>query len=288
MTTQPQDADRVRTVQRDNWTIAAPGWVQRREEMTAATRSVTQNVIAAAKIGPGQRVLDLACGVGDPAFTIATVVGPSGSVMGLDLTPAMIDGAKAHAHANNIRNVEFRVIPSEAELGVEPESFDAATCRYGLMFMANPAVGLGAMFAALKPGARAAVSTWGPPDRVPFMSFPREVAGRHVTLPKPDPTERNPFTLPTREALIAVFTAAGFVNARVDIIHTDVVTAPTAEDYWKQISEAGPLVGTLKDLSEATQTAIRDDAIATLRERFPGGPVTLGGDVLIGSGIKPK
>jgi hypothetical protein len=79
------------------------------------------------------------------------------------------------------------------------------------------------------------------------------------------------------------------VNAHVDIIHTDVVTAPTAEAYWTLISEAaGPLVGTLKDLPEATQQAIRDDAVATLRERFPGGPVTLGGDVLIGSGVKPK
>jgi len=288
MSAQSLNPERVRATQRGNWTVAAPGWVQRRDEMSATMRVVTERVIAAARIEPGQRVLDLACGVGDPAFSIAAIVGPSGSVLALDLTPAMIEGATTFAQDHDVKNVEFRAIPSEIELGVAPGDFDAATCRFGLMFMADPTAAMRAMATALKPGGRVAACTWGPPERVPFMTLPNQIIARYGPSAAPDPDGRGPFTIPTPEALTAVLTGAGFVNVTVEVFETNAVSAPNAEAYWETASVApGMLARAVAELADTVRDAIRTETIATLKARFPDGPIALGGEVLLGSGQKP-
>jgi SAM-dependent methyltransferase len=288
MSLQSPDPARARATQRNNWTIAAPGWVERRDEMSSTMRIVTEHILAAARIGAGQRVLDLASGVGDPAFSIAALVGPSGSVLGLDITAAMIEGAAAYAHDHNVTNVEFRVIPSELDLGVAAGEFDAATCRFGLMFMADPTAAMRALTAALKPGGRVAVSTWGPPERVPFMTLPNQIIARYGPPSAPDPDGRSPFTIPTPEALTAVLSGAGLTDVQVEVIEAIAVTAPTPEAYWTSAMAAlGFLARALAGLSDAEREAVRVETIAAVRERFPEGPVAMGGEVLIGSGVKP-
>ena len=288
MSSQFPDPARVRATQRDNWTIAAPGWVQRRVEMSTTMRAVTERLIAAARIETGQTVLDLACGVGDPSFSIAAIVGPSGSVLGLDLTPAMIEGAETFARDLAVQNVEFRVIPSELALGVAPSGFDAATCRFGLMFMADPTAAMRAMATALKPGGRVAACTWGPPERVPFMTLPNQIIARFGPPAQPDPDGRGPFTIPTPAALAAVLTGAGFIDVNVEVFETTAVSAPSADAYWEMASvEPGSLARVLIELSDTAREAIRVEMIAALTERFPDGPITLGGEVLLGSGRKP-
>ena len=269
--------------------MAAPGWAQRAEDMSAAMRPVTERLIAAAGIKSGDRVLDLACGVGDPSLSISALVGSTGSVLGLDITPGMVEAARTRARAKSLENISFRVIPSELELGVPPASFDAATCRFGLMFMADPAAGLRSLAAALKPGGRVAASTWGPPERVPFMSIPNQIVARHVPQPPPDPDARGPFTLPTREALSAALNAAGFIDITVDAFEANVVTAASPIAYWDEVSQSTGMLGrTLAGLSDRDRAAIRDDVIAAMAERFHANPITLGGEVLIGSGVRPK
>src|SRR5262249_27328966 len=107
----------VRERQRADWNRAAAGWRQRAERPTGDT-TPTDRLVAMAGIRTGQRVLDLACGVGDPALAIAERVGPSGTVLGLDLSEAMLAGARTFAHQRGIGNAEFRRIDSELELSV--------------------------------------------------------------------------------------------------------------------------------------------------------------------------
>ena len=288
MATDAQHAARVRETQRANWTVSAPGWVQRREDMRETTRPVTDRLIAAAAVAPGMKVVDLACGVGDPAFPIAAIVGPSGSVLGLDLTPAMVDAASSFAREHGVVNVEFRAIPSEVELGLDAERFDAATCRFGLMFMADPSGAARSLGDALKPGGRIAVSTWGPPERVPFMTLPNQILGQYVPAPPPDPDARTPFTIPTEADLSAVLSKAGFIDVSVQTFETVMNSSPSPEAYWDSIAGASGMVErALAALTPEQRAAAREDALFALRERFPDGGVSLGGQVLIGAGVKP-
>src|SRR5829696_9039900 len=126
MTDKEAAARNLRERQRADWGAVAGGWQRYREKMSGPTRVITEKMRALARPHPGDRVLDLACGVGDPAFALAEKVGPAGRVLGLDFSPEMVEAARAWAEQHGVPNVEFRAITSELELDVEPDSFDVA------------------------------------------------------------------------------------------------------------------------------------------------------------------
>jgi ubiquinone/menaquinone biosynthesis C-methylase UbiE len=288
--------ERVRQRQRAEWQAAAPGWVRRRDAALAAGQGIpedraTRRLIELARIGPGMRVLDLACGLGNPTFRIAGVVGPEGQALGLDLTAPLVEEASAWARSHQVANAAFRHIESELQLGVAPESFDAATCRFGLMFMPAPVAALRAIHDALKPGARLAVSVWGPVERIPNFQIALDAIKRHAT-PPPDEatlaTLTGPMRLSDRERLASYFQAAGFTEVESEIVEVATLAAATPESYWELMSaSAGPMVPFLAAQPENVRAAIRADAIAMIAARVPSGPVALPGEAIVIAGTKP-
>jgi len=287
MAIQTELAEQVRHQQREEWSAAAPGWQTRRAEVSQPTIPITERLLAMAGITSGQRVLDLACGNGDPSFTIAKRVGPHGYVVGLDITEPMVRSAQAWAKEHGLTNVEYRVVSNELEPGVPDASFDAATCRHGLMYMPEPVAALRTLHQALKPGGRVAISTWGPPERCPFFSLAMQIVMRHIELPSPDPGAPGPFALPTPEILTAILEAAGFTNVEVVAFDTGVLGAESPAAYWDLLCEvAGPLVPLMASLPTEARQALRDDAIKTYGVLSQDGPVKLGGEYLVAAGIK--
>lgn len=280
--------EKVREQQRTAWGAAAPGWASRRESGAQRGEAVTEALLEMARIAPGQRVLDLASGVGDPAFAIADRVGPEGKVLGLDLTPEMVEAATAWAEEHGIQNVEFLQITSEIDLGVSEQSFDAATCRFGLMFMPDPTATVKALFEAVKPGGRLAIATWGPPERCPFFVFPNQILSRHVELPPPDPTGPGPFALSSREALEGALHGAGWQDVKVTAMTIYPVEADSPEEFWDLVCRtSGSAIVLMRSLPEERRQAIRDDALASLRGMMQDGKVRLSGEALVTSGVKP-
>ena len=282
-------AREVRERQRADWGAVAGGWQRHREKMSAPTSAITETMLEALRAGPGDRVLDLACGVGDPAFKIAESVGPEGRVLGLDLSPEMVRAAQAWAEEHGVRNAEFRVIPSELDLGVSPGSFDAATCRLGLMFVPDPVAALQELREALVPGGRVAVATWGLPEKNPNFSLPMRIIARHADVPPSGPDTPGLFALPTPERLGAALWAAGFSGVEAVAFETPVVRAKDAESYWYGLTAmAGPLVSILAPLPEERRQAIRRDVVETVSALFPDGPVEMSGEVVVASGEKAR
>jgi ubiquinone/menaquinone biosynthesis C-methylase UbiE len=289
MSIQIELAEQVRHQQREEWSAAAPGWQARRNDVSKPTVSMTERLLAKADISTGQRVLDLACGNGDPSFTIAQRVGSEGYVVGLDITEPMVLSAQAWAKQHDLTNVEYRIIPNELELGVHDASFDGATCRHGLMYMPEPVVALQTLHTALKPAGRVAVSTWGPPERCPFFGIAIQIVMRHIELPPLDPNAPGPFALQTSEKLTSLLEAAGFINVEVGVFETSVMEAASPEAYWDLICETGgPLISLLASLPVEMRQSLRNDAIKTYGELFPIGPVKLGGEYLVAAGTKAQ
>jgi len=287
MAIQTELAEQVRHQQREEWSAAAPGWQTRRAEVSQPTIPITERLLAMADITSGQRVLDLACGNGDPSFTIAKRVGPDGYVVGLDITEPMVRNAQAWAKQHGLTNVEYRIIPNELELGVPEASFDVATCRHGLMYMPEPVAALRTLHKALKPAGRVAISTWGPPERCPFFGVAVQIVMRHIEVPPPDPSAPGPFALHTPEMLTSILEAAGFTNVEAAAFETSVLEADSPAAYWDLICEvAGPLVPLMASLPTEVRQALRDDAIKTYGVLSQDGPVKLGGEYLVAAGIK--
>jgi SAM-dependent methyltransferase len=272
----------LREQQRTAWRSAAPGWVNRRNVNTGSNQLITDVLLDEARIGPGQHVLDLASGVGEPAFAIADRVGPEGYVLGLDLTQEMVDAATAWALEHGTINVEFRRIETELDLGVPPQSMDAVTCRFGLMFVPDPIAALGALRDSVKAGGRIAIATWSLPERCPHLVVPDEILSRHVDLPHPDLHARGPFALSSGEILESIFHAAGWEDVRTAPLVVYPLEADTPEEYWDMtLRMAGPAISRVRSLPEETQRAIRDDAVSTLRGLMQDGKVRLSAEALV-------
>jgi len=290
------DQDQIRDQQRQLWQARAQLWGEERARTRGAQSEpdpIALRLMELAAIKEGDRVLDLACGIGDPSFQIAERVGTEGHVLGVDFSEAMIAGATALAAEHGITNATFQPIANERELAVPPASFDAAVCQCGLMYMPDRVGAVQAILAALKPGARLAVCTWGPAEHSPQALFVYALANLHFDAPLP-PADAlaEAFvaqSIPSRKQLEAMFLAAGYraIASETSIYLT--IQEATPEAFWSIIeSQSSIATRLLADQPDAVRQAIREDAVRLLGRMFPEGGIRLGSEVVFASGMKPE
>jgi SAM-dependent methyltransferase len=136
-----------KAVQREGWSLFAP--VETLNFIPAAT------LVRFARVGPGEAVLDVACGTGVVAVTAARV---GARARGLDITPALLERARENAA---IAQVDVDLVEGDAEALPYPDaSFDVVLSQFGHMFAPRPDVATSEMLRVLKPGGRIAFSTW--------------------------------------------------------------------------------------------------------------------------------
>ncbi len=111
------------------------------------------------RLQPGQRVLELAAGLGETGMLAAELVAPLGGVVVSDQAEAMLEGARARALELGLSNVEFQVLNAEW-IDLPVASVDAVLCRWGYMLMADPAAALAETRRVLRPGGRVALAVW--------------------------------------------------------------------------------------------------------------------------------
>ena len=137
-------------------------------------RAASTRMVELARVAPGDRVLDLATGLGEPAVALAKHVRPEGQVVGIDVSPAMLRLARERARHEDVTNVEF--VESDAGAYTTAEPFDAIVSRWGLMFLADVRASLVHYRSQLRPGRRFVAAVWGAPPEVPVISLPVLVA----------------------------------------------------------------------------------------------------------------
>ncbi len=125
-----------------------------------------------ARVGPGDRVLDVATGTGDLALELATRVAPGGEVIGSDFSEAMLDRARAKAASSDRAGARPRFEWGDAlALPYDDDSFDAATVGFGARNFADLAVGLAEMVRVVRPGGRVVVLEITTPSKPPLSTF---------------------------------------------------------------------------------------------------------------------
>ena len=151
-------------------------------------------------LGPGDRVLDIACGTGIVARLAKEAVGDQGVVVGVDLSPPMIAVARRSALAIDWREGDAGALPLQPG-----ETFDVVFCQQGLQFFPDRAAAVREMHRALARAGRVAVSTWRPDTEFPFLYTLRKIAESHI-----GPIDDRRHSLGERGALESLFQAAGF------------------------------------------------------------------------------
>jgi SAM-dependent methyltransferase len=261
MTSETIDAVGFRAGQREQWNVAAPGWRKWSKLLDAGAGKISERLVELAGIQPGDRVLDVAAGYGEPALTAARKVGQNGSVVATDISAQMIASGRERAAAAGGDNIEF-VESDAASLDFPEASFDAATSRWGIIFEPDAEAAAARIRQFLKPGGRMAITSWGSPDRVPFLAIPMRTAMQRLHVPPPPPGTPGPLSRPTPEALGGLLEVAGF--SEVEVEEAEVIFEwESVEDYMTYIKDCAPPVTAMlrahpKDVQAETWAAIAD------------------------------
>ena len=251
----PFDPAAFKNATRAQWDTCAAGWNGKTPEIHDWLRESTEAMLEMAGVRPGARVLDVAAGSGDQTLDIASRVGPAGSVLATDLSPAILAFAKENARLRGFDNVETQTADGET-LGVEAASFDAAICRLGLMFFPDPGKGLTEMRRALKPGGRVCTMVFSSPDRNPCVVILLSTALKHAGLQPRDPYQPGGLLSLGKPGLIdTLFETAGFSRVATTRVAAPF-RLPSVGDYLDFVrSSASPVIQILGHLDEARREA---------------------------------
>ncbi len=268
----------------EHWQEAASGWVRRQEAIREFGAPVSHWMVEAIEPQHGQRVLELAAGVGETGLLAAELVAPTGGVILSDHAEAMLEGARARAAQLDLTNIEFQVWNAEW-IDLPVASVDAVLCRWGYMLMADPLAALIETRRVLRPGGRVALAVWDALAANPWALAPRmELLERGLAQPPAESTEYTPgpFGLGDRERLHALLGEAGFTEIVVEAI--DVAQRhPSFESFWETMLD---ISRELHDLVLAQPAAEIEEIEASLVGRLapyvsPDGALEIPGRSLV-------
>jgi SAM-dependent methyltransferase len=215
-----------------NWEEAASGWARRAEEVRAFGAPVSHWMLDAIEPQPGQRVLELAAGLGETGMLAAELVAPLGGVIVSDQAEAMLEGARARALELGLTNVEFKVFNAEW-IDLPLASVDAVLCRWGFMLMADPATALAESRRVLRPGGRLALAVWDSLQANPWALLPAQELIERGLSKAPEPGDPpGPFALGDAARVHELLADAGFVDIQVQELDLERRHA-SFEELWE-------------------------------------------------------
>jgi ubiquinone/menaquinone biosynthesis C-methylase UbiE len=210
--------------------VLAPKFIRFKHILVDGLSHHSEAVFPALPVRKGDRVLDVGCGFGDTALKLASLVGPTGSVVGIDCCDAFLDYARAEVRARNLSNVTF--VRGDAEIALPTNQFDFVFARFGTMFFANPVTGLRNMRRALKPGGRMVHIVWRERADNPWLSMAKEVVLRFLPPPGADAQTcgPGPFSMSDEATVRAMMKIAGYEAIEFRRIDAPVLVGKDVKD----------------------------------------------------------
>lgn len=280
----PSTASRYKAEQRRQWDEAASelrAWWPAFEGFMAP---VTAAMLAHARVGAGDHVVDVASGFGAPALSVAGRVGPGGRVVATDLSAAMLAVAAERARVAGRGNLEFVQMDAEEPTLAEGR-YAAATCRLGLMFLPSLDAALGRLVRLLAPGGRFVAAVWGSAGANAWLSVAIRTLTEFLELAPPPPGAPGVFGLAGERVLEAALGDAGLEEIHGSTVPLSLAwSSPAAYAAFHRASPMRRLVG-------AEGPERRREAWAQVteaaRRAWGQGPLRLRGEVVVVSGQRP-
>ena len=272
------DAALQRRVQRYGWDKAAGYYEEFWQHQLEPAQSL---LLEMADLRPGESVLDIACGTGLVSFRAADAVGEMGSVMGADISDAMVGIARQTAAHRNIRNVDFERMDAE-QLSIEDESFDVVLCSLGLMYVPDSGRALTEMFRCVKPGGRVLAAVWGERSNCGWAEiFPivdRRVASEVCPLF---------FQLGTGDSIKYRFESAGLTDVVIVRIAT-TLSYSGPDDACGAAFAGGPVALAYSRFDERVRREAQEEYLASIEPFRSGGGYSIPGEFVVARGFKKK
>lgn len=290
--------------EKEDWDIVASGWEKWWKVLEdQGARQVSERLVALTRLESGHKVLDLACGYGEPSVTAALKIHPSGSVLGIDISRGLLSIAKKRARANRLTNIRFERGNIE-KTDLQKSYFDSVLCRWGLMFFRDIESTMNKVYDCLVSGGRFAVAVWGPPEKVPMLSIPFQATmnvmrsteasyAAHTRCLLSHCDRASPFGLSKEQSLKRVFQVAGFKEVRIESVLLIVKLDSAKEFAEKTLELSAPLNQMLlkmnTDAERVRTMAKMTHAIAEEAASYAGNnsnKIVLKNEVLLAVGVK--
>jgi SAM-dependent methyltransferase len=240
--------------------IRVRAWAEVREPLELQLAPLGRRALVALAPRAGESILDIGCGGGETARVIARAVAPNGTILGIDLSAAVLAFARRAAQAaQGCERIQF--VEADAQVyPFEPASFDAAFSRFGVMFFADPIAAFINIRRSLKPNGRLAFVCWRALEENSLDILPLKAASAHLPpQPAQDPDAPGPFAFANPGRVRDILRSGGF--AEIEIAADDQLVGSGDLDTMLAVcSRAGPLGKILRENPE-----LRPAALAAVR-----------------------
>lgn len=262
-------------------------WTNCQELQDVVLAPVSEVLFDRAKVERAERVIDIGCGCGATTIELGRRVGPTGYVLGVDVSVPML--ARARQRASCDMPIEF-VNADATVYRFTPARTDLLCSRFGVMFFAEPASSFANMRTALRSGGRLVFACWRELQENPWMALPLIEVYRYVPkLPENRPEEPGPFSFARADRVRHILGDAGFSAIALEPVNLwiDPAIGRGLDAAVATALEIGPasraLEGQPADVREASAHSIR----AALAPFQKGAAVPLGAAIWIVTAISP-
>lgn len=238
-------------------TTAAPDWARIAAGFDLWLRPlapVAEIMLQALAAQPGERVLDLASGTGEPALTLARRM-PSVRIVGTDAAAPMVEVAARKVRQERLANVEFQAQPAEA-LPYADASFDRVMCRFGVMLFNDPLAGVREAYRVLKPDGTFVFAVWSGPERMTNCRLAVE-AFRGLIPEDKYPPLAGVTSLGDPDKVRALVTRAGFAPPRIEE-HSFDFEFDGFDAYWDMVEQSGVMAAQFEALPAPERPRMRE------------------------------
>jgi ubiquinone/menaquinone biosynthesis C-methylase UbiE len=274
--------DQFKETVRQEWTDPATitAWSKWYPQFVIQTRASTAMLLELAQPRPGQQVLDIAGGTGEPGTSLGQAVGPGGHVTITDLSSGMLTANEENARKTRLANLSFQQADAHA-LPFPDQNFDLVTSRWGVMYFADSSKALGEIYRVLKPGGRVALIAWGPLDRNPFFSSALAPFFKRVEVPPPLAGAPTPFRYAQEGALSSELERAGFKQVKEETRLIDLPWPGPPEELWQHFYDVAVMFHPLFDSLPADEMKqASQEVITSFRQDYDGNTVNLTGCIV--------
>jgi ubiquinone/menaquinone biosynthesis C-methylase UbiE len=247
-----------------------------RHFVPAIGEPAARRLLESARLRPGERVLDVACGTGIATRLAAEAIGRDGHVEGLDANPGMIAVARTVAP-----DIDWHVAPAE-DMPLSDRTFDVVLCSMGLQFFADKPAALREMYRVLTPGGRVVSCTPGPTP--PLFEAIDEALITHVG-PGASMFVHAVFSLHEPSTARELFESAGFEEVNVERRGLPLRVAPPADFFWQYV-QSTPLAAVCAELDETARAALEHEVVERCRPFVDGDATVMEPAMLVVSGTR--
>jgi SAM-dependent methyltransferase len=271
----------------DAWQTSARYWDKYRVLIAQMFAPLTSGLIEEARIGIGQKVLDIGGGSGEPSLTISGIVGPTGSVMYTDPVAGMLETAKAEARRRALANIQFRQCSAD-DLPFADSTFDVAVGRLSAMFFVNPVTAVREALRVILEDRYVSFVVWGPKDANPFFSTVTDIIDRFVEVSPQDPDAPDTFRFAVPGKLAGILENGGAENVMERRLNFQIKAAISFGQFWQLRTEMSEtLRGKMARLTPAELPTVKQAVADAARRYFASGKMSFPAEARIVSGRKP-